>query len=112
MTIKAINATVALAILAATLFFAQEPASARDRRSADRRAQSSKFDREELLRLFKKKHAKRGRDVIAAPNGNTGINGSGLPRPKVPAKKGKNRPSRIIPAPNGNTGINGTGLPQ
>jgi hypothetical protein len=109
MTIKAINATVALAILAASLFFAPQPASARDRRSPDRRGHSSKFDRQELLRLFKKKHAKRGRDVIAAPNGNTGINGTGLPRPK---KKGKNRPGRVIPAPNGNTGINGTGLPQ
>lgn len=109
MTIKAFNSAVALAILAAMVLFAPQSASARDRRSADRRAQSSKFDREELLRLFKKKHAKRGRDVIAAPNGNTGINGSGLPRPK---KKGKNRPGRVIPAPNGNTGINGTGLPQ
>jgi hypothetical protein len=109
MTIKAFNAAVALAILAAIVFFAQEPASARDRRSPDRKANSSKLDRKELLRLFKKKQAKRGRDVIAAPNGNTGINGSGLP---VPKKKGKKRPGGVIPAPNGNTGINGTGLPQ
>jgi hypothetical protein len=109
MIVKAINSAVALAILAAILFFAPQPASARDRRSPERKGASSKFDREELLRLFKKKHAKRGREVIAAPNGNTGINGSGLPRPK---KKGKNRPGRVIPAPNGNTGINGTGLPR
>jgi hypothetical protein len=109
MIIKAINSAVALAILAAIVFFAPQSASARDRRSPDRKANSSKFDRDELLRLFKKKHAKRERDVIAAPNGNTGINGSGLPKPK---KKGKNRPGRVIPAPNGNTGINGTGLPR
>jgi hypothetical protein len=109
MIIKSFNAAVALAILAAILFFAPQSASARDRRSPDRKAKSSKFDREELLRLFKKKQAKRGREVIAAPNGNTGINGSGLPKPK---KKGKKRPGRVIPAPNGNTGINGTGLPQ
>jgi hypothetical protein len=109
MIIKAINSAVALAVLTAMVFFASQPVSARDRRSPDRREHSSKFDRDELLRLFKKKHAKRGRDVIAAPNGNTGINGSGLPKPN---KKGKNRPGRVIPAPNGNTGINGTGLPQ
>jgi hypothetical protein len=109
MIIKAFNAAVALAMFAAIVFFAPPSASARDRRSPDRKANSSKFDREELLRLFKKKHSKRGRDMIAAPNGNTGINGSGLPKPK---KMGKKRPGRVIPAPNGNTGINGTGLPQ
>lgn len=109
MIIKAINSAVALAILVAMVFFDSQPASARDRRSPDRREHSSKFDRKELLRLFKNKHPNRGRDVIAAPNGNTGINGSGLPKPN---KKSKKRPGRVIPAPNGNTGINGTGLPR
>jgi hypothetical protein len=109
MIIKAINSAVALAILAAMVLFDSQPVSARDRRFPDRRSNSSKFDREELLQLFKKKQPKRGRDVIAAPNGNTGINGSGLPKPN---KKSKKRPGRVIPAPNGNTGINGTGLPR
>src|SRR6478736_5407732 len=41
--------------------------------------------------------------VIAAPNGNTGISGIGLPSQFA---------NRLIAAPNGNTGISGIGLPQ
>jgi len=109
MIIKAFKSSVALAILAAMVVIDSQPVSARDHRFSNRREHSSRFDREELLRLFKDKHPNRERDVIPAPNGNTGINGSGLPKP---TKKGKHRPSRVIPAPNGNTGINGTGLPR
>jgi hypothetical protein len=43
--------------------------------------------------------------LVPAKNGNTGINGSGLPGPY-------NSGGKVIPAKNGNTGINGTGLPQ
>ena len=106
---KAINSAVALAILTAIVFCDPQPTSARDRRFPDKREQSSKFGPEEFLRLFKNKRPNHGRDVIPAPNGNTGINGSGLPKP---TRKGKHRPGRVIPAPNGNTGINGTGLPR
>lgn len=44
--------------------------------------------------------------VIAAPNGNTGISGIGLPQ----SSKVFSKPSRVISAPSGNTGINGTVL--
>jgi hypothetical protein len=106
---QVINTVVAIAILAAVVIVEPQPASARDRRFPDRRAQLSKADRKEFLPFFKSRRLRGGRDVIPAPNGNTGINGSGLPKP---VRKGKNRPGRVIPAPNGNTGINGTGLPR
>ena len=104
---KAMNLAVALAVLTAVVFCGPQTVSARDR--AFRGERSSKFDRRELLPFFKDRRFERRRAVIPAPNGNTGINGSGLPKP---TKKGKNRPGRVIPAPNGNTGINGTGLPR
>jgi hypothetical protein len=106
---KAINLAVVSAILAAMVFVGPELVSARDRRLSQRSEPSKKFDVAELLSLLKNRHPERKRDVIPAPNGNTGINGSGLPKPM---KKRKQRPGRVIPAPNGNTGINGTGLPR
>src|SRR6478672_9482175 len=58
--------------------------------------------------------------VIAAPNGNTGFSGIGLPKAldKDGKHKGKDMTggngsvSRVIPAANGNTGISGIGLPK
>jgi hypothetical protein len=74
-----------------------------------REKSASKRDRDGLSNLLKRLGLPRDSEVIPAPNGNTGINGSGLPKP---IEKGKRRPGRVIPAPNGNTGINGSGLPM
>jgi len=106
---KAVNLAAIWAVVTAIVFAGPELASARDRRPSQRSEPSKKFDVAELLNLLKNRRSESGRDVIPAPNGNTGINGSGLPKPQ---KKRKQRPGRVIPAPNGNTGINGTGLPR
>ncbi len=65
--------------------------------------------------------------VIPAPNGNTGINGTGLPKPLDACKAGSKDShdasnvslgggvvlsKNVKPAPNGNTGVTGIGVPQ
>jgi hypothetical protein len=60
--------------------------------------------------------------VIAAPNGNTGFSGIGLPKALDTGKDGKHKGkdltggngsmSQVIPAANGNTGFSGIGLPK
>jgi len=106
---KRTGLAVACTMIAVLVFEAPQTASARDRRLADRSERSNKLDGSKLLSLLKNRRSDRKADVIPAPNGNTGINGSGLPKP---TKKAKRRPGRVIPAPNGNTGINGSGLPK
>jgi CARDB len=49
--------------------------------------------------------------VIPAANGNTGINGTGLPSPTNSGSRATT-PNQPIPAANGNTGISGIGLPK
>jgi hypothetical protein len=94
--------TAAFVAIVASLFLAgAEPAWGRDRIF-------NRTEKREGLRDFFKRFGAGRDEVIAAPNGNTGINGSGLPN----AKKRLPRPGRVIPAPNGNTGINGSGLPK
>jgi len=106
---KKTNLAVAIAVLTTFIFCNPQTTSARDRRFFDSREHLSEQGRGFNRPLFKKRDRDGGRDVIPAPNGNTGINGSGLPkRMKKPWK----RPGRVIPAPNGNTGINGSGLPR
>jgi hypothetical protein len=52
-------------------------------------------------------------NVVAAPNGNTGITGIGLPQTSRPfGTKFQHLSGKVIAAPNGNTGITGAGLPQ
>jgi hypothetical protein len=106
---KRTSLAVAFAMIAILVSDVSQTASARDRRFADRSERSTKIDASKLLSLLKNRRSDRKGEVIPAPNGNTGINGSGLPKP---TKKAKRRPGRVIPAPNGNTGINGTGLPR
>ncbi len=50
--------------------------------------------------------------VTPAPNGNTGITGSGLPNANNSGKVSTTNNSSVIPAANGNTGFTGSGLPN